>query len=106
MSAKPPLEVRNSFSASRLHLPPEDRAKAFAEWKVEQKAAAKRKREEAKPVAERLYTLADLEEAERWAGETPGSGNNPNKHRGRIKTARLMVDIIRAQLTKRGLLSK
>jgi hypothetical protein len=53
---------------------------------------------------ERQYTLADLEEAERWASETPGSGNNPNKNRGRIKTARLMVGIIRAQLIKRGII--
>jgi hypothetical protein len=101
-----PWEVRSAFRDPFIRrrlaaLPPEQRATAFAEWEAEQ--AAKRK---GKPIqAERLYTLADLEEAERWARETPGSGNNPNKHRGRIKMARLMEGIIRAQLIKRGIIN-
>jgi hypothetical protein len=95
------LAFRDPFIRRRITaLPPDQRATVFAEWETEQ--AAKRK---GKPIqAERLYTLADLEEAERWAAETPGSGNNPNKHRGQIRRARLMVGIIRAQLIKRGII--
>jgi hypothetical protein len=95
------LAFRDPFIRRRITaLPPDQRATAFAEWEAEQ--AAKRK---GKPIqAERLYALADLEEAERWARETPGTGDKPNKHRGKIKRARLMVEIIRAQLVKRGII--
>jgi hypothetical protein len=99
-------EIRAAFlglSPRLASLPQEQRARTFAEWEAEQKLAAKNKR---KPpfLAERQYTIADLEEAERCARETPGSSNNPNKHRRRIKTARLMEGIIRAQLIKRGII--
>jgi hypothetical protein len=95
------LAFRDPFIRRRITaLPPDQRATAFAEWEAEQ--AAKRK---GKPIqAERLYTVADLEEAERWLAKRLVLATTQTSAVGKSKRARLMVGIIRAQLVKRGII--